>query len=79
MLRRRLVPMRSQGPPDESVLERWLEVRNALGHLTPLERTALILTAIEGWSYADVAIVMQTTDGALRAAVSRARSKLEAA
>jgi DNA-directed RNA polymerase specialized sigma24 family protein len=58
---------------------RWLDVRQALGTLTPLERTALILTVVEGWSYADVAEVLHTTDGALRAAVSRARDKLEVA
>lgn len=78
-LRRRLVPWRQQGASDESVRARWLDVRSALVTLTPLERSALILTAIEGWSYSEVANLMQTTDGALRAAVSRARDKLEVA
>jgi RNA polymerase sigma-70 factor (ECF subfamily) len=54
-------------------------VRQALDTLTPLERTALILVAVEGWSYSDLAVVLKTTDGALRAAVSRARDKLEVA
>lgn len=63
----------------ESVRVRWLDVQRALGALSPLERTALILTAVEGWSYADVAPILQTTEGALRAAVSRARDKLEVA
>jgi DNA-directed RNA polymerase specialized sigma24 family protein len=45
--------------------------------LSPLERTALILTAIEGVSYADAAATLGTSAGALRAAVSRARQKLE--
>lgn len=44
-----------------------------------LERTALIMTAVEGWSYGEAAEVLQTTDEALRAAVSRARDELEAA
>jgi RNA polymerase sigma factor (sigma-70 family) len=66
-------------PASESVRVRWLDVQRALGALSPLERTALILTAIEGWSYADAAPVLQTTEGALRAAVSRARDKLEVA
>jgi DNA-directed RNA polymerase specialized sigma24 family protein len=47
--------------------------------LSPLERTALVLTAIEGNSYGEAAQVLGTSAGALRAAVSRARQKLEAA
>jgi RNA polymerase sigma-70 factor (ECF subfamily) len=78
-LRRRLVPMRVEPTSDELVSARWLDVRQALGTLTPLERTALILTTIEGWSYSELADVLETTDGALRAAVSRARDKLEVA
>jgi len=78
-LRRRLLPAASNDISDESVRVRWLDVRQALAGLTPLERTALILTAIEGWSYADLAGVFRTTEGALRSAVSRARDKLEAA
>jgi RNA polymerase sigma-70 factor (ECF subfamily) len=78
-LRRRLVVLRQEPTSDELVSARWLDVRQALGTLTPLERTALILTAVEGWSYADLAVVLKTTDGALRAAVSRARDKLEVA
>jgi RNA polymerase sigma-70 factor (ECF subfamily) len=64
---------------DESVRAQWLDVQDAFATLTPLERTAVILTAVEGWSYAEVAEVLETTDGALRAAVSRARDKLEEA
>jgi RNA polymerase sigma-70 factor (ECF subfamily) len=78
-LRRRFAPMRSDPAFDESVRARWLDVRKGLEALTPLERTALVLTAVEGWSYAEVAKVLHTTDGALRAAVSRARDKLEVA
>jgi RNA polymerase sigma-70 factor (ECF subfamily) len=66
-------------PSDEAVRVRWLDVRRAFGGLSQLERTALIMTAVEGWSYGDVAEVLQTSEGALRAAVSRARDKLEAA
>jgi DNA-directed RNA polymerase specialized sigma24 family protein len=47
--------------------------------LSPLERTALVLTAIEGTSYDEAARTLGTSAGALRAAVSRARQKLEAA
>jgi RNA polymerase sigma-70 factor, ECF subfamily len=78
-LRRRVLPRPPEPTFDEPVRVRWLDVRAAMGGLSPLERTALVMTAIEGWSYAEVALAVGTTDGALRAAVSRARSKLEVA
>lgn len=78
-LRRRLTSPQTDVGLDESLRARWLDVRAAFKTLTPLERTALIVTAIDGWSYAEAAQVLQTTDGALRAAVSRGRDKLEAA
>jgi RNA polymerase sigma-70 factor, ECF subfamily len=78
-LRRRILPHGSDPSFDESTWARWLDVRAAMGTLSTLERTALILTAIEGWSYTEVATALGTSDGALRAAVSRAREKLEVA
>jgi RNA polymerase sigma-70 factor (ECF subfamily) len=79
-LRKRLVPADSEtGGLDESVRARWLDVRAAMATLSPLERTALVLTAIEGASYEEAAHSLGTSAGALRAAVSRARQKLEAA
>jgi len=75
----RLTAAGSARQGDESVSARWLDVRHALESLTSLERAALIMTAVEGWSYAEAADVLQTTEGALRAAVSRARQKLEVA
>lgn len=67
------------GALDEQLLARWIDVRRAMTALTPLERSALVLTAIQGWSYRAAAEVLHSTDGALRAAVSRARDKLEVA
>jgi RNA polymerase sigma-70 factor (ECF subfamily) len=79
-LKRRLAPGDSEAVGlDESVRARWLDVRAAMGVLSPLERTALVLTAIEGMSYEEAARALGTSAGALRAAVSRARQKLEAA
>lgn len=43
------------------------------------DRAALVLKAIEGMSYEETAQVLGTTEAACRAAVSRARAKLEAA
>lgn len=67
------------GLGDESARARWLDVRSAMDILSPLERTALVMTALEGFTYDEAATVLGTTAGALRAAVSRARSKLETA
>ncbi len=64
---------------DEAVWDRWLDVQTAMASLSPLERTALVLTAVEGIPYADAAAMLGTSAGALRAAVSRARDKLEVA
>jgi RNA polymerase sigma-70 factor (ECF subfamily) len=76
-LRRGILPRQSRQSLDEMGRVRWLDVRAALSRLSALERTALLLTAVEGWSYAEVGEALGTTSGALRAAVSRARDKLE--
>ena len=80
-LRRRLVAMPSDpnASIDPAVHDRWLDVSAAMAYLSPLERTALVMTALEGASYDEAAVVLDTTAGALRAAVSRARTKLETA
>jgi RNA polymerase sigma-70 factor (ECF subfamily) len=65
--------------PDPATRARWLDVRDAMAGLSPLERSALVLTALEGATYDEAAAALGTTAGALRAAVSRARAKLETA
>jgi RNA polymerase sigma-70 factor, ECF subfamily len=78
-LRRRLAP---PPPPDslsDAVHARWLDVAAAMATLSSLERTALVMTALEGISYEEAASILDTSAGALRAAVSRARTKLEEA
>jgi len=77
--RRRLLSSPQPASLDASVQVRWLDVRAAMGDLSPLERSALVMTAIEGATYEEAAVVLGTTAGALRAAVSRARTKLESA
>jgi RNA polymerase sigma-70 factor (ECF subfamily) len=78
-LRRRMTSASTIRPAtlDPAVHARWLDVCAGLGGLSPLERSAIVLTAIEGHSYDEAATVLGTTAGALRAAVSRARTKLE--
>jgi RNA polymerase sigma-70 factor (ECF subfamily) len=78
-IRRRLLNG-SRGPThDPGARDQWLDIQAAMANLSPLERTAIILTALEGYSYTDAAAVLGTSAGALRAAVSRAREKLEGA
>ena len=48
-----------------------------MGDLSSLERAALVMTAVQGATYDEASQVLGTTAGALRAAVSRARAKLE--
>ena len=78
-LRRRLLsaPHPATLDADPALRARWLDVCAAMADLSPLERTALVMTAIEGASYEEAGDVLGTTAGALRAAVSRARTKLE--
>ena len=78
-IRRRLLTSPEPASLDASVQARWLDVQAAMSELSPLERSALVMTAIEGSTYDEAALVLGTTAGALRAAVSRARTKLETA
>lgn len=61
---------------DSDARLRWLDVKTALAALTPNERAALVLTAVVGLDSADSAEALGTTPGAVRAAVSRARTRL---
>jgi len=76
---RRIMPARSVEFADESIRVRWMDVREALVVLSPLERVALTMTAMEGLASAQIAEVLHKSPGAVRAALSRAREKLEAA
>ena len=55
---------------------RWLDVQRAMAGLGPLDRAAVTMVAIGGLSYEEVAGVLGTTAGAVRARVSRARRQL---
>ena len=77
LLRRRLTGGGPSAEPDEAVRARWLDIRAAMTRLSPHERAALVLTAIQGFSYDEAAVALDATPGSLRAAVSRARAKLE--
>jgi RNA polymerase sigma factor (sigma-70 family) len=65
--------------PPQSELERRLNVRATLAGvaaLPPLQREALIRTAVEGLSYEQVAAMLGLSDGAVRGLVYRARRTL---
>ena len=78
-LRRRLLAPTHEAAidADPSLRARWLDVCAGMRELSPLERTALVMTAVQGATYDEAGAVLGTTPGALRAAVSRARAKLE--
>lgn len=78
-IRRRLLAGSTAHPAtlDSGVTDRWLDLREAMAALNPLERTALVMTAIDGRTYEEAAALLDTSAGALRAAASRARKKLE--
>jgi RNA polymerase sigma-70 factor (ECF subfamily) len=78
-IRRRLQPPPAPNNLDEAARARWMDVQTAMRALSPLERTALVLTAVQGYPSADVAAILTTSPGAVRAAVSRAREKLDGA
>ena len=78
-IRRRVLNVPRASTHDPGAHDEWLDVRAAMAELSPLERTAIVLTTLDGYSYADAAQLLGTSAGALRAAVSRARDKLEGA
>ena len=66
----------------ETDLERSLEVRDALtdvAALPPMQREAILLTALDGRSHEEVASALGITDGAVRGLIYRARTTLRAA
>lgn len=78
-LRRRLTAPTHEATidADPALRARWLDVSAALDELSPLERSALVMTAIHGMTYEEAGRLLGTSAGSLRAAVSRARAKLE--
>src|SRR6476660_5250831 len=61
----------------EDGIASWLDVRAAFGRLSARERAALVSVAILGFRPDEVSDALGMTPGAVRAAVSRAREKLE--
>jgi RNA polymerase sigma-70 factor (ECF subfamily) len=76
-LRRHVLGVAEATTIDDSLHDRWLDVQTAMAALSGLERTAVVLNLIFGSSTAEVAELLDTTPGAIRAAIGRAREKLE--
>lgn len=61
---------------DSEARLRWLDLQSAMAALTSVQRSALVLVTVVGLDYDAAADALDTTPGAVRAAVSRARSRL---
>jgi RNA polymerase sigma-70 factor (ECF subfamily) len=75
-LRRRLFGSSPPASLTPEIVDRWDDARRAMADLSPLERTSLILTHVEGHDPTEAAVLLGITPGAVRAATSRARAKL---
>jgi RNA polymerase sigma-70 factor (ECF subfamily) len=72
----RLIGGAQPAMPDSDAHVRWLDVQDAMSRLTAVQRSSLVLTAVIGLDTESTADALGTTPGAVRAAVSRARSRL---
>jgi RNA polymerase sigma factor (sigma-70 family) len=77
--RRRLAPFVAPRVRDlsEDGVAAWLDVRAAFGRLSARERAALISVGVLGFTPDEASEPLGMSPGAVRAAVSRARQKLE--
>lgn len=71
--------MERSGPSAEDVVVRRREVAEAVARLSDLDREALLLTAWDGLSSAEVGLVLGMTPGAVRVRIHRAKQQLVAA
>lgn len=77
-LQRKLIRTHERTTVDDATRDRWLDLQAAMARLSPLERAAIVLTAIEDVPSAEAGELLGISPGAVRAAVSRAPAKLEA-
>jgi len=76
-LKRRILPAAPPASQDPALRERWMDLQSAMARLSSLERSALVLTTVQGQTTDDVAALLGVSAGSIRSAVSRARAKLE--
>lgn len=78
---RRLRTVLSVSDGDEYRLDsdarlRWIDVRARMASLTAHQRSSLVLVHVLGLAVSDAATTLGISDGAVRAAISRARERL---
>lgn len=61
---------------DAATVDRFVDLRAELARLTAHERTAILLSAVEGWSAEEIGAALGISAGAVRASASRGRAKL---
>lgn len=72
------LPASSPGPEAQVLqLELRAEIISALQQLPPSRREAVVLRDIEGLSYAEIAAITSSSEGATRVQVHRARQQLQ--
>ncbi|QJD86973.1 RNA polymerase sigma factor [Cohnella herbarum] len=64
--------------PDNGFLEIEIALHALMEHLSPLQRTVFLLREVFDFSIAETAAKLQTTEGAVKAALHRARKSLDA-
>ncbi|NOU95834.1 sigma-70 family RNA polymerase sigma factor [Paenibacillus sp. LMG 31456] len=64
--------------PDNGPFEIEMAFQSLMKHLSPLQRTVFLLRDLFGFSIGETAILLNTTEGAVKAALHRARHALEA-
>jgi RNA polymerase sigma-70 factor (ECF subfamily) len=67
------------GNPEREVMNRFLDedLRRALGRLPEESRSIVVMCDVEGYSYEEIARVLNTPIGTVRSRLSRARSELQ--
>jgi len=74
------VAVDSQGDPEKAVQlrDRYRALLEAFDQLSPLLQTTVVLTTLQGLSYKEAAVVLDTTEGTVAWRVHEARRKMQA-
>jgi RNA polymerase sigma-70 factor (ECF subfamily) len=73
------VEVDSQGDPERAVelRDRYRALLEAFDRLSPLLQTTVVLTTLQGLSYKEAAVVLETTEGTIAWRVHEARRKIQ--
>jgi RNA polymerase sigma-70 factor (ECF subfamily) len=69
----------SQGDPERAVVlrDRYRALLEAFDRLSPLLQTTVVLTTLQGLSYKEAAVVLETTEGTIAWRVHEARRRIQ--